>query len=65
MNIAQILRERRVELGVSQSQLAKHCGFSHKSSISLREGGQAEWKMETIVKACEALKLEISIKEIE
>lgn len=60
-----ILKERRKELGVKQAELAAHVGFKHRSSIHNLEQGNIEWKWKDISKACELLKIEISVKKIE
>lgn len=34
MNIGERIRQRRIELGMSQDELAKRCGYKSRSSIN-------------------------------
>ncbi|MEE9612421.1 MAG: helix-turn-helix transcriptional regulator [Desulfatiglandales bacterium] len=63
MDIAKILKERRLANGIFQHDLAIHCGFTNRANISKLETGKLEWKWRDVIKACELLKLEIVIKE--
>lgn len=40
MTIAEKVRKRRVELGMTQEELAKKCGIKNKSTISMIETGE-------------------------
>jgi predicted transcriptional regulator len=61
MDIAQILKDRRAELGIPQDDLAKHCGFAHRSNISRLENGKLEWKYKDVIKACKLLGIKIEV----
>jgi predicted transcriptional regulator len=61
MNITQILKERRKNLGLSQGQLANYLGFANAGNICKLENGNLQWKIKDVVKACEFLKLKIEI----
>lgn len=60
--ITQILKERRIELRISQQALADWCGFAHRSNISRLESGELEWKLRDVLRAIELLGLTIEIK---
>lgn len=62
MNISEILKARRIELGISQQALADHCGFAQASNVCRLEADQLEWKFRDVARAAELLKLEIVIK---
>ncbi len=62
MKINQILRTRRRELGISQSELAQWCGFAGRGQICHLEQGRRNWKFRDVEKAAELLKLEIEIR---
>jgi predicted transcriptional regulator len=62
MDIAKILKDRRIALGISQDDLATHCGFCHRSNISRLEAGRLEWKWRDVVNACQFLKLSIKVE---
>lgn len=62
MDIAQILKERRKALNISQHDLALHCGFAHRANISRLEAGKLKWKFRDVVKACQLLELVIKVK---
>jgi predicted transcriptional regulator len=63
MNIAQLLKKRRQELGITQHDLAIHCNFANRANISKLEAGKLEWKMRDVLAACKMLELELIIKE--
>ncbi len=65
MNIAKILKKRRKQLSISQATLAEYVGFKHKSSIHRFETGKIEWKFRDVVLACEILKINIKLTNIE
>jgi predicted transcriptional regulator len=62
IDIAKILKERRQSLGISQDDLATHCGFAHRSNISRLEAGHLEWKWRDVVKACQFLDMNIKVE---
>lgn len=57
------LKSRRIELGISQAQLAQYIGFKHRSSVHRLETGQLEWKFRDILRACKLLKLNLTIEK--
>ncbi len=63
MDIAKLLKNRRLDLGISQGSLASHCGFAHRSNVSRLEAGKLEWKWKDVMTACELLELEIDVQE--
>lgn len=62
MNIPEILKARRIKLNISQAALAKYLGFRHRSSINRFETGEREWYLKDVIKACELLKLTLTIE---
>ncbi len=62
--IIRLLRLRRIKLGISQQKLAEHCGFKHASAINRFESGQREWYVVDLLRACELLKLNLTIEKI-
>lgn len=50
------IQKRRLELGMTQDELAKKVGYKDRSSISYIEDGKKNLKQSTIVKLAEALK---------
>lgn len=50
------IKKRRIELGMTQEELAKKAGYKDRSSISYIEDGKKNLKQSTIVKLAEALK---------
>lgn len=63
MDISNILKLRRLELRISQSDLANHLGLKHKSSIHYLETGKSEWKFNQVIEACQFLKLNLTIRK--
>jgi transcriptional regulator with XRE-family HTH domain len=61
MDIANLLKARRINLGISQTKLAQALGI-HKSNLCRRESGQWQWSFEDVLKACEILELDLTIK---
>lgn len=58
MNIGEKIRLRREELGMSQDELAKKCGYASRVSISKIETGERyvpQWKIESFAKALRVL----------
>lgn len=64
MDIARILKDRRVELGISQDELAQHIGFEHRSNVHRLETGKLQWKFANVIKATKMLMLDIEIKKL-
>lgn len=62
MNISKILKARRIALGISQQDLADHCGFAQSSNICRLEADKLEWKFRDVVRAAELLQLKIEIR---
>ena len=60
----EILKSRRIELGISQQELAESVGFRSKTSIHWFEMGKREWRLDNLIKACEFLDLKIKIERI-
>lgn len=65
MNIAKVLKRRRQQLNITQAVLAKYIGFKHRSSIQKLEVEFIQWKFRDIVKACELLKININLTNVE
>ncbi len=53
--IYQRIKYRRQELGMSQEELAKKIGYSHKTAVCKIEAGQRKLKEDVIVKLASAL----------
>ena len=53
--IYQRIKHRRQELGMSQEELAKKIGYSHKTAVCKIEAGQRKLKEDVIVKLASAL----------
>ncbi len=64
MDIAKILKERRIELDITQDDLAKHLGYDNRSTLHRLETGQTRWKFDNVIKAARLLMLDIEIKEL-
>lgn len=58
MQMGDIIKQRRIELGLSQEELALRCGFKSKSTISKLESGQRTTKTANIEKVANALGLD-------
>ena len=54
--IADRIKKRRLELGLSQDELAKKVGYKDRSSISYIEDGKKELKQSMIIKMAEVLR---------
>ena len=61
MDISKLLKARRIELSITQLSLARHIGFANRTSISHLERGKLQWKFKDVLKACELLKLNLTI----
>lgn len=55
MKINEKIKNRRIELGMSQDELAKRVGYKNRSSINMIESGQTELRQSKILKIAEAL----------
>ena len=53
--IGAIIRRRRIELGLSQEELAERCGFKSKSSINKMEAGVQGLPQSKIIAVAKAL----------
>jgi len=53
--IGRIIRRRRIELGLSQEELAERCGFKSKSSINKMESGVQGLPQSKIITVAKAL----------
>ena len=56
MRLAQTIRMHRVQLGVSQEELARLTSL-HRTAVGMLETGLSEPKLETIIKLAGALKV--------
>ncbi len=55
MTTGERIKQRRIELGLSQEELAVRCGFSHKTSISKIESGKQNLTQSKIAIIADAL----------
>lgn len=60
MGIGEKIRQRRVELGWSQRDLAKRMGYSHHSTIARIEVGKVDVPQSRIVRFSEVLGVSLS-----
>lgn len=58
MTINEIIKERRIELGISQDELAKRTGYTNRSSIARIESGEIDLPYSKIVLISKALSLD-------
>ena len=56
MNVYERIRKRRIELGMSQEELAFSCGFKSRSSIAKIESGKADIRRNKLEEFARALK---------
>jgi len=61
MKMGEIIKQRRLELGLSQEELAVRCGFRSKSTISKMESGQRTTKTKNLLKVARALDLDPAV----
>jgi predicted transcriptional regulator len=61
MNIAKLIKSRRIELGMTQADLAKASGAS-QSLLSKIEAGNLHPRFDDAVNILKALKLKVEIK---
>lgn len=59
MNIGEIIKKRRLELGISQEELSKKMGYSSKTSISKMEKGISDIPLKKIQKLSNFLYIDI------
>lgn len=64
MIVHESLKTRRLQLGITQAQLALYIGFKHRSTIHRLETNEIEWKIRDVIKACEFLELSLTITNI-
>lgn len=57
MTIGERIKNRRQELGMTQSDLAKKLGYTDRASVSRVESGQIDLPQSRIVKFAEALRV--------
>lgn len=58
MTIGEIIRERRIELEISQDELAKKVGYTNRSSIARIESGEIDLPYSKIVAIASALSVD-------
>lgn len=58
MSIANFIKNRRKELGITQEELAELTGYTNRSSITKIENGKVDLSQSKIVKFAEALKID-------
>lgn len=59
MNIGEIIKKRRLELGISQEELSKKMGYNSKTSISKIEKGISDIPLKKIQKLSNFLYIDI------
>lgn len=57
MSIGERIKARRIEMGLTQSELAKKLGYTDRASVSRVESGQIDLPQSRIVKFAEALRV--------
>ena len=57
MSIGERIKARRLELGMTQSELAKKLGYTDRASVSRVEAGQINLPQSRIVQFAEALRV--------
>lgn len=60
MNIGEIIRKRRIELGWTQQELADKMGYTSKSTINKIEKGRSDVAQKNIAKFAEVLGVSIA-----
>ena len=58
MSIANFIKNRRKELGITQEELAELTGYTNRSSITKIENGKVDLSQSKIIKFAEALKID-------
>ena len=61
MKMGEIIKQRRMELGLSQEELAIRCGFKSKSTISKMESDQRTTKSRNLLAVARALDLDPAV----
>lgn len=57
------LKARRVKLGYSQSDVARHLGLKHRGQVSKLEDGQTKLTVQRLLEICDLLGIEVTLKE--
>ena len=55
--LAKILRDRRIELGISINSLAVRVGISHTEVSRIESGERQNYNLITLIRMCQILKL--------
>jgi transcriptional regulator with XRE-family HTH domain len=50
MTFGEFVRQKRLEAGLSQDEVARALGYKHRSNIHRLETGKLEWKLTAIIK---------------
>ena len=58
MKVGTLIKQRRMELGLSQKELAERCGYADRSAISRIESGERDIPVRQLKKIAEALGME-------
>lgn len=58
MKVGKLIRTRRMELGLTQKELAERCGYTNKSTISRIESGERDIPVTQLKKIAAALGME-------
>lgn len=58
MKVGTLIKQRRLELGLSQKELAVRCGYADRSAISRIESGERDIPVRQLKKIAEALGME-------
>ena len=61
MNIGEIIKNKRKQLGMSQTELGKKCGIHYVSVENVEKGKMPTFK--TLIALCNALNLEITLTD--
>lgn len=58
MKVGTLIKQRRMELGLSQKELAERCGYASRSAISRIESGERDIPVRQLKKIAAALGME-------
>ena len=58
MKVGHLIKLRRIELGLTQKELAERCGYTNKSTISRIESGERDIPVRQLKKIAAALGME-------
>ena len=58
MKVGTLIKQRRLELGLSQKELAERCGYADRSAISRIESGERDIPVSQLKKIAAALGME-------